>query len=420
MNSRANEAVLSPGFEGKHWDRGDLNDATDASPVLGLIELSFKDPNSISGHTNPNTTLLDGAFEYISTVPGCISIYWGEIIANPNSVLCLIQWRSPSSWKLFQRSFGCGLVLGVLRSKPLNRVMRVNIENTIASREARITEAVSFSLPATSSEETRRDFEAAWLKILATATKGNYFAISGNWLERDVNLYNPDGPNKTRLSAEIELAARQPHVFVALLVWDAGEYYNRTSIATEEFENMTKDLATRFKLTISTASAQLTQWSKPPRNTTDVTAIGPATSTASLLDLQVKRTFDPEKSAWDNFDPVASESLQAVAARKRKFPLPYGGSWSMGMMSQYSIPDFPIESPYGSQPDIVLDMIWMQTKPNASDGLRAVRNLVVGCEAVYLCSDSDREWHFAMIICTFSFCNFAISSSTKLSLTFTF
>ncbi|KAG4428837.1 hypothetical protein IFR05_015678 [Cadophora sp. M221] len=416
MASAGRTVLLSPGLAGRHWQRDSPEkvEITQAS-VLSLIQLPLKASLGQQDSSIPTEKILESALEYVSTIPGRSHIFlWGAILENPSHMICFVQWSSNAAWHDFQRSMGFGMLFGCFGSNPLNRALQVQLPDF--AKEGTVVEAITFTLPADISNETKDGFEAQWANILRIIRPFEPISSCGGWLERDVPRYNPTGPNKTRFEAECKFATEQPYIYVCLVEWASDEYLNLPNEIERdpvESEALIQSLSSQFNLAISRVSIQLSQYDANKNEPGPVEVIYQPKSTESLLKLPISRKYNPERTVLRKQDFVAIQSIKDVHSRQREFSLPYGHCWPMGDFNQYSVPDLATVPGYHNGAPGIFDVVWLYFKPDDFTSLanlstsvgRSFRNFralvkkETSCTAVRWSWDQEIEGLVNLVVC---------------------
>ncbi|KAL5322993.1 hypothetical protein ACEPPN_007519 [Leptodophora sp. 'Broadleaf-Isolate-01'] len=336
---------LAPAVEGLHWARGGL-DSLPLSSVLSIVELTFKAGIDIRDDSKPAGKLWKATLEYMLTLPGLESLFWGLSVESSGSVYLLLQWGSPVGWQTFQKSFGIGLVVGLLASPPFNRALRLRVD--LCSAKTSYLDAFSFPFHARISTQEKKTIEDAVSKSLSLVVETSSAEAWLQWLELDV-------PANPRSEIAPGKAAEQSHVLVVLLA--------RRSLQDRSLEVDILPLdvlaGTATKVTLGLIQERPRLSSKP----TFQPLAGQ--STEALFKLLPHRQYSQDSDLFRQKDVIASGSNSKYQQSLRAFPAPYGSYEPMGHLNQYSTLNEgePHDSSNRKRLLMVVEVCWLQFKP---------------------------------------------------------
>jgi hypothetical protein len=195
---------LAPAVAGMHWLRGNF-DTLPPTPILSIIEMTFKTEIDIQGVSQPAGKLWKATMEYLSTPSKLGALLWDPSVEKGDTFYLLLQWGISLAWQKFQKSFGIGLVGGLLAQPPCNRALKVQVDH----QSVKALDAISLPLGHTISVEDKQNIEDRVSNSLNLASKTSNVGAWVQWLELDV-------PANPRPEIAPTKAAEQSQVLVIL------------------------------------------------------------------------------------------------------------------------------------------------------------------------------------------------------------
>ena len=394
---------MQPGIGGIHWgslalDNPIKNSIPVETGVLSIIHLKLVSDTSVLIESSPTAELWSATVQYISTIPGCVAIYWGTEAGQDDENICLlIQWQDPMSWNRFQKSMALSLMLPVLAENPSNRCALLSLPRHVTTPQAITLFCVTFPLGIRT--EKREKFSNNWKKLEESWTKET-IEVRGAWLEDDVKGWlDPEGQEGQGIAQQL---AQHKH-FCALVF--AGKQRAMDSRENVDLMGLLNDGLETGQLLSVREFLHVTN-SKVPSE-----VIGPLTyGFGYLLKLSPPRRYNEKTGIFYNQDIIQGKTIEAAMRRERKFPAPHGSFSLTGHISQYRTPALaarPLRAPDG-QPHCTADFIWFVFKPEVLDS-DDVKNAIVeyrwklrkreGCSFLVWCSSAGKPYECAMIIC---------------------
>lgn len=309
-------------------------------PILSIIQLKLLPGLSVLLTTSPAARLWTTSLEYVSSIPGCSTIFWGtRKLSNENQPalqgeeLCLlITWESSLHWARFQDSFGLLLMREVLVTDEgiSNRCIQMTLP--MLPNSSTSLSLASFVFDSKVSGQKCDRFTEQFEKW-SHERVAEEVSVCGAWLEGDAAWPTPRlAPD--RLAAlersQSELRNSQERIFVVLIF----EHNDTSNINHDSVEQTLK---------IGSQSGQLRRFSleKQTPNLDSNFDIKPSnlpspTTLASLLSHASGSQYSFDTGMSHNIDHVHETSVQDFYCKTRLFPGPRGEMRTkMGDMCQY-------------------------------------------------------------------------------------
>jgi len=197
-------------------------------------------------------------------------------MGNHDEIVVFVQWDTAQSWQRFEKSFGLGLILGILETRFSDKTLKIpEVVSGGFGGSGGIVEKMTLSFNSEMLQGPRDAFES-WFKVLLDSVKsGDLLRMTSGWLEQGVSNFLQPSPEQIS-------EAQRPAVFTAIFVWDRAKYNSRISELLEE--RLKSEGPLGIELTVSRAATTLIQETKD--ETSAIQPLRPlATSLSSLLDI---------------------------------------------------------------------------------------------------------------------------------------
>lgn len=346
--------AFSPAVAGIQWDelKGDDSPQT---PVLSILQLDLYPGSGAQDLNQSACRIWNAALEYVSSISGCVALHWAQLKYHVDTLIVLLQWEDPESWKRFQESVGFRLMKDLLTLNCFNRAIRLTLP-AIPKPSDYSLELVSFQFNAGSSNERRQLFESEWKQLAMTVNTFSEVIILGEWVERDVP-YNRRDPDRAR-----SLDASQPTYFLGFVFWGPGARGQNLSHLSRQVSTL-RDLSD-VSTSISTLSLR-TETPSPARSIKPEISqrVEWIDSLSSLLSIQIPRKYRKDQFL-QGVDEWHWESVHDARERKRLHAGPRGIYIPNGWMNQYSPYLQPMRQKHINFSDEVdervFDIFWMK------------------------------------------------------------
>jgi len=281
-------------------------------------------------------------------------------MGNRGEIVVFVQWDTAQSWQRFEKSFGLGLVLGILETKFSDKTLKIPevVSGGFGGSDG-IVEQMTLSFNSEMLQGPRDAFESEFKVLVDSIKSGDLLRMTSGWLEQGVSNFLQPSPEQIS-------EAQRPAVFTAIFVWDRAKYNSRISERLEEGLKNQGPLG--IELTVSRAATTLIQEIKD--ETSAIQPLRPlATSLSSLLDIHPPRTYCEDHgsgNAYGALDSLASQSIKDTRYGARLYPSPIGRFLPQGELCQKDLrlvvpKEHPL--PQNFRTDEVYEVIWLSFHP---------------------------------------------------------
>ncbi|PYI34991.1 hypothetical protein BP00DRAFT_335497 [Aspergillus indologenus CBS 114.80] len=360
-----------PCLAGLPWSDRDATVCLPGKPILSLIRLSFRPDVDLTDENHVTFSLWQKSLAFISTVLGFQHLYWAPMHNEPRGVIVLIQWQNGDAWREFQASFGFGLVLPLLREKPLlNRCLQLTLPPTFTAGSNHFLEMVNLSLHSgfdtkCDTAEAQDKIETEWTNTSqhitdtnasASATAPRLLCSVGGWVERDLPSESPN--------------------FMGLFLWQTSssvDLINEPPISRPSWPGPN---AQTIEM-ISFLTSHLRQPGPIHASTRPSESLQPFSGTvlAAQITAPQYRLYKGFNyfTGWDTW---GTQSLDEVKSGRRLCPGPAGYWCPMGAMTEHCFPSVGNVWTREAFPTSMIDVVWLQvdeTHPSVFQTLRGLR-----------------------------------------------
>ena len=242
-------------------------------PMLSMIWLPLRDDAEIYDQSKAASRLWIEALDYISVIPGCREIYWGQgLEGDLPALLLLVQWYDASFWDMSQLRRGISLISDILRANPFNQAARLHISTLIQPEQI-----VELSILALKSIDDVDCVTKSLTNLYQLAAEKAEITYYSNKLEQDVPWLVSEGQPDDGEAKSI----------ISLVVW-AREAY-QAALANQQLQDKARSLLSNISsFRRYTASLKRFKFIDFPPIPPPVNQVQ-ARSTAELVSLQVFR-----------------------------------------------------------------------------------------------------------------------------------
>ena len=170
-----------PAVDGVCWTCLD-DDRFPEKPYLSVLEYTLI--NSADADS-PFQTRWSAVVDYITTIPGLVSIAWGPTREDPAIFRCWIQWQNGKAWGSFQKSLGYQLIIPfcLSPSNPLNWTLQTDILELASPNK--VIQEFSFTFQGVLTRYAREEFEKLWLLKCLNGEESS--TVFHSWVEPRVS-----------------------------------------------------------------------------------------------------------------------------------------------------------------------------------------------------------------------------------------